>query len=751
MSRLGLCRWGNKLTKFDTKARRHKEYKRKYSWLALLLLAGAFVGTGAVTVVAAPDRQAAQIPADFPVFSVPGHETGMELLRDLYWHHYKGLHPMATLWDEWLLPPTIWPASGADKAATAWRRALSERHIDSEGYVATHQHHSIAHQQGWPFPHWAQGAGGFGWHFSFHKTIGSGWRPEHTANPDEWNTTGTESAGIVETGWAVKLTSPGAMAAPPALAGDSYQAPFLQLRWRADDLGATAMPYIEWTTDSAPGFSEERRFYFDPPEAGKINYTMVPMYRHPEWKGTITGLRVGFDNATAGGEVILQALFSQYDTRHDVNNPSYVSACVDYFSWTGDLNFLRHEMERMRLAMRFMETEFGTDKNGIVTVPWVGHEGTNGIERNADGSVKMLSGRGVGNNYWDLLPFGKQDAYATIRHYGAARKMAVLEEAVAANPGWNITTSPLARSGDHWRRQALMAQDNGNRLFWNEKTGRFTLGIDAEGGQADFGFTFLNLEAVAYGFATLDHAREIMDWMTGARTVADDTAQTTDIYHWRFAPRATTKRNTDHYGWFWNGAAGIPWGGQVQDGGAVLGFSYHDLLARLAVLGPDDAAQRLGEILNWYGEVTAEGGYRAYYDGSKREGTLQGGGTAGGLGLDQEFFESVMVPHVLLEGFAGFRPGPEHIRLTPRLPAGWASLTISNISYRGHVFTLEIEPRKIKIIPTSSATVRPQIVELVLEQGWHRQGEADPTASQCGEGICYQTRWDTSKPLTLVR
>ena len=31
-------------------------------------------------------------------------------------------------------------------------------------------------------------------------------------------------------------------------------------------------------------------------------------------------------------------------------------------------------------------------------------------------------------------------------------------------------------------------------------------------------------------------------------------------------------------------------------GGAVLGFSYHDLMARLMVDGPDDAWQRLKEV-----------------------------------------------------------------------------------------------------------------------------------------------------------
>src|SRR5690606_10231150 len=102
-----------------------------------------------------------------------------------------------------------------------------------------------------------------------------------------------------------------------------------------------------------------------------------------------------------------------------------------YFNWTGDLNFLRDNIEKMRLAMRYMEKEFGTDVNGIVTIPWVGHEGRSGVSRNADGSKKISNGEGVGNNYWDLLPFGKQDSYATIRHYGAALKMASIEKSIA--------------------------------------------------------------------------------------------------------------------------------------------------------------------------------------------------------------------------------------------------------------------------------------------------------------------------------
>jgi len=80
----------------------------------------------------------------------------MATVRDLFWLHYPGAGPKATLWDEWLPDASLWPAVSTDKQAdamrTAWASTLSGRIIDSDGYVATHQHASIAHQLGWPFP-----------------------------------------------------------------------------------------------------------------------------------------------------------------------------------------------------------------------------------------------------------------------------------------------------------------------------------------------------------------------------------------------------------------------------------------------------------------------------------------------------------------------------------------------------------------------------------------------------------------------
>jgi hypothetical protein len=85
--------------------------------------------------------------------------------------------------------------------------------------------------------------------------------------------------------------------------------------------------------------------------------------------------------------------------------------------------------------------------------------------------------------------------------------------------------------------------------------------------------------------------------------------------------------------------------------------------------------------------VQAEGGYRAYYAKPGR-GTLQGGGTAGGLGMDQEFLESVLVPQVMLHGFLGFRATADGYETRPRLPKEWPSLTVSGIRFRNEILDI---------------------------------------------------------------
>ena len=108
-------------------------------------------------------------------------------------------------------------------------------------------------------------------------------------------------------------------------------------------------------------------------------------------------------------------------------------------------------------------------------------------------------------------------------------------------------------------------REYGTRRFWNPTTQRFGT-VDLDGNIHDYGFTFLNNEAVTHGFATREQAAAIHAWLAGARTVEGDTSTGADIYRWRFGPRSTTKRNVEYYFWGWSNPERIAWGYQVQDG-----------------------------------------------------------------------------------------------------------------------------------------------------------------------------------------
>jgi hypothetical protein len=655
----------------------------------------------------------AAIPDDFPRFQVPGHEKEMAALRELFWLHYPGAGPKATLWDEWLPDASLWPAvqteTHSDKMRRAWRETLTGRILDPEGYVATHQHASIAHQLGWPFPFWIQGRRGCGWHFSFKNTVDRNWRPHDLSKTDGWTLSGATDAGIQDDGWRIEVTNTSAIITAKPWQCHTFEVPFLQLRWNSAGLGA-AQPFVEWTTSSATNFSPEHRVYFDSVGAGPIHYTMIPMYRHPQWTGEVAQLRIGLGN-TAPGSVTIQAFFSQYDTRHNINSQNFIRGCAKYFWWTRDLSFLRANINRMRTALRYVMTEHEVLERKVVYTGWVGHSGRSGIKRSADGKKELITGEGIGNNYWDLMPFGGQDCYATIQYYDAVRTLAQIEREILAHPGWQIPRGVLSFEPKMLDDHAAEVKTKGNRIFWNNRTQRFNACIDADGNPHEYGYTFLNLEAVHYDFATPDHARAILAWVNGDRIVEGDTSQGKDIYHWRFGPRATTKRNVDWYFWAWSNPESIPWGGQVQDGGAVLGFSYHDLMARLRILGPENAWTRLQEIVKWFDEVQAAGGYRKYYDGKSREGTLQGGGTAGGLGLDQEFFESALVPQIMLYGFMGFTPRGDGFKLEPRLPSAWEELAVDRIRFQNS--TLRIRATRDSIeIRKQGATDEPLFLRL---------------------------------------
>jgi len=647
-----------------------------------------------------------QIPENFPRFLVPGHEDTGTAMRDMYWHHYHNAGPVSTFEDAWLTTPSLWPDT--DKVETnreRWKTAFLARKIDAEGYVTTLQHQGYAHADGWPFPLHSQGGGG--WVFSHvHGVFYNEQYGVHlTTSLDDFRLQGVKDNGIeVQTGVKLPITDTKAMLTSPPCSLDAEA--ITLLRWDWDIVGATPTIHLEWITETESEFSVARRAEVPLPAKGE-HYTHLFVNKEPGWKGKVTQLRLTIENGN-GANINLRSWIATFDSRHNINQCNFIQGGYDYMQWTGDIDFLQKNMNRMRTALEYAIREFEMEQYHCVRMSWTGHDGRSGLSLDDAGNTVVHVGRGIGGNYWDLLPFGGKDCLATIYYYDALLKMAALEEAIQQHPEWVVPATVTVRTPE-WLRSLAKKLKDANKMFWNAETGRFVSAVDiVDGARYDFGFTFVNNEAIYYGFATAEQAKSILSWLNGDRIIAGDTSQGADIYHWRFGPRATTKRNLDYYFWGWSAPDSIPFGDQVQDGGAVLGFAFHDLMARIKYLGADNAAKYLAENVRWFREVQAEGGYRAFYAPEKQRGNMQGGNVPGGLGLDLEFLESVLYPQVMLFGFMGFEPKMNGFDLNPQLPKDWSSLAIDRIRWQDQNLSIRVAQDTVELTfigPERSVTI----------------------------------------------
>ena len=671
------------------------------------------------------------IPTDFTRFKLSGHDEQTDLLNHYMWYHYRTRLTLSqanfpleylTTSDLWLAGAThpVWP----DKSPVQdlFRNHLLGVKINPDGYINTQQHFSHSHEQGWPFPFWVQGNPGgedgcaAGWHFNNNGTSWP-WTMYLNANKDSrfgrenaiqgWKLENVESFGIENNKWKLKSTgkSP-SITTPNDIGIDAFNAPYLQLRWnRSTQAPASILPYIEWKRSQDKEFSEDRRIYFEiksgNPEYEKVSgttHSMITMYEHPNWNGKIEAIRICLAPSESDVDFEIDSFFTVYDTRQTINNPIYLFSCWNYFKWTGDIGFLKLRINQMRESLRFQQTILGGLKFNHIRNIMPGHDGISGITPHPDKETTINYGHGIGSNYWDITAFGWDDFSATSQYYAATVTMAEIEEAIKANPQWGITASHLAFDPATLREHATKIKKIARKKFWNKKAKRFIACIDRKGKVHDYGFTTINLEAIWYGIASPRQSKHILDWITGERIIETDTSQGDDIYKWRFGPRSTTLRNVEWYQFVWTNPEWLPWGSQIQDGGSVLGFAFFDLWARLNVLGAEDAWQRLTEILKWEKDVWKEGGYRKFYEGGKQGTTLQGGGTAGGIGIDFEFYESSLVPSIITYGFVGLKPKANSLEINPKLPESCAEMTVENLLYRNVKIDITASNQTVKFV-----------------------------------------------------
>ncbi len=374
----------------------------------------------------------------------------------------------------------------------------------------------------------------------------------------------------------------------------------------------------------------------------------------------------------------------RYDTRHFDTNAHFILAEHLYAAWTGDIQFLKQQAERLRKAMDYQLTVLKGAKDGLIVA-----------------ASPDVTGRhkGVGNNYWDILPFGHLDAYANIVWYASLEAMAEIEDALDRTGG--VRTRAPRRPSAFYRDLRNQVGAAYNAAFWDEAKGRYIGCIDVDGKRHDYGFTFVNLEAMAAGLASEAQTRRIHRWM---ETEPTSSGKADTYTRWIFAPRATTLHNPRwkpgkgkldpvpqgpwwHFGWH-----GTAFGDQCQDGGAILYTSYFDLMARTRCPGPDNAWKRWTEIIERWRLPDHLCGGPPLYRGEHPQQVKPGS-----VGLDIPFPESGLVPCWLLYGLLGVRPRLDGLEVRPRLPAGVPWLEIRNVAWRGLPLEIRADSGRVRV------------------------------------------------------
>lgn len=487
----------------------------------------------------------------------------------------------------------------------------------------------------------------------------------------------------------------------------AFNAPFVEVRLLLDDPYEAITDYaIEWQTGGNWYSVKQSEYANNPyvmPNATGMYRSYFPLYTHPNYGAgkvvtsnesasdynKITGLRVVLiaKDTTSPVTAKLDYVRATADSRHSVNGPKYIIALNEYASNHNDIELLVNNITRARRAMLF-QLEPLQGKNGLVNLSYL---------------HRHDSYQGAPNSYWDIYPAGNLNTEANIYFYEGLLALAEMEEALTRN-GIKVTetasiewhdlsgekqTATYSYTADSLRTLAEeTVKGKIQTTFYNDTTGRFAWSVrdvksksgNAAGSLMDYGFTELNLYAVAAGVASAEQATFIMLWINGTRKVDGDKVSGSGIYEQPFAPVTTTVDNQKKSGLilkesdfseYYNDK---DYGVQVQDGGTIMHVSYYDILARAKVLGVENAYGRISAIASWFAKVQAKNTNAAtdgwqdffanYYNGS---GDLQGEDGAGKYGLQDEFKEAVMVMATAPKIFLGLEAHYDTLTIAPNL------------------------------------------------------------------------------------
>lgn len=663
-----------------------------------------------------------------------------EFMNDFYTRHIRsgeesiGTARMGACWSyakEWEALALSWFDSTALALKEYDADALMQRYINSIDIDKFGNAYVWFNDTDFPVDARAYDMPGQGWVFPDYSELGT-YGSEFSQSADGWTVggkNGNVSGGYLNGSFYGKEGETyDLISAETSFSADL--APFVEIRMILEDLANSAgiretdiADYgILWKKEGeGSGWHEVKasEFASNPVTLSQYNKvrTYFPMYLHPDWNGTVTQVGVRIYPKTGESldiNVRLEYFRTMADTRQSTSSAKYILTLEEMTSYSNDLETVANNIGRARQAFMFQAYALhGAD--GLVDLTYLpGHDSALG------------TGHRIGNGYYDIYPPCNLNLEANMYFYLSCIALANMEQALLdagieteqtavanydpygvfdeSNEGkgdivYDFTPETLSELAATIKTNVQRDYDKGG--FWNPETGRYAWGIYDEnsygeaGKPLDYGMVETNVRMVFHGLATDEQAQSIYSWLDGTRTVEGDTSTGSDIYFYQFGPRSTTRDNQYDYTSIYRDAA---FSVKVQDGGAILYTSYYDVIARQQLLGSDASYERLSDISEWYHEVMNAGGtgtsfYQTYYAQKRMEDidnydyyTLQGGGSDGALGLDNEFYESAMIYAILPQAYLGLDGNYSELSITPDLPEELTYIAMTNLKFGGHKY-----------------------------------------------------------------
>lgn len=285
-----------------------------------------------------------------------------------------------------------------------------------------------------------------------------------------------------------------------------------------------------------------------------------------------------------------------YDT-----NTSYITAVANICLYEGSTAFLNEiDTDSQPQRDKSQGKTVGEKLNMALSYLFDGNIADGGIKFDTISSLCYIhtsdnngTSSGYSSNRWFNFRFGYLDAYSNIVFNRAMVKVSQM-----------YTLGGLAEDADRYSAVAQANAEAFSEKFWDSEKMRFVGCFDKDGTVHDYGFVFVNLEAIEADMASAEQAQKIFEWLDGSRTIAGDASQGADIYKFGFAPRNTTVSAEDKWWDYLGGnlplSTAAAYGNYYQNGGTSLSTAYYDISARYASGDISGAKARINALLDEY-------------------------------------------------------------------------------------------------------------------------------------------------------